>query len=84
MKGKATDAKWEWVHEHAARLLQDWCKRNNSFSIAPEYLRQLEKDLAQYYEQPLMRAFIENTDEVVVTHLLECDTARARRASENT
>jgi hypothetical protein len=62
MRNNAADAKEEWIREHAARLLLDWCDRNNAFSIAPEYVRQLEKDLAHYYEQPLMRAFIENTD----------------------
>lgn len=62
VKYEAADAKQEWIRAHALRLLADWCERNSSFSIAPEYIRQLERDLARYYEQPLMRAFIENTD----------------------
>ena len=62
MKNRAGDTKDQWVHRHADRLLQHWRRRPGPFSIAPEYIRQLERDLAHFYEQPLMRSFIESTD----------------------
>ena len=62
MESEADDTKQQWVHGHAGRLLQLWRRRQSPFSIAPEYIRQLERDLTHFYDQPLMRSFIENTD----------------------
>jgi hypothetical protein len=73
MRNEAANAKQEWVHEQVARLLQYWYKCNNSLSITPEYVTQIERDLARYYEPSHMRAFIENADEVVVTYLLDAE-----------
>jgi hypothetical protein len=75
MRNEAVDAKQEWAHEHVARLLQYWRKCNTSLSIAPEYLTQIERDLARYYEHSHMRTFIENADEVVITCLLNAGQA---------
>jgi hypothetical protein len=61
MKNEAGDTKDQWIQLHAQRLLQHWFRRQSPFSIAPEYVRQLERDLAEFYEQPLMKMFIENT-----------------------
>ena len=62
MKKNAGDVKQEWVRAHAARLFLDWRRRTKPFAISPEYVRKLERDLAHYYEQPLIKAFVENTD----------------------
>jgi len=61
MKNEAGDTKGQWIQHHARRLLQCWLRRQSPFSIAPEYIRRVERDLAEFYEQPLMRMFIENT-----------------------
>ena len=62
MNEEVRDAKQQWTHKHAERLLQHWLRRKGPVSVAPEYVRQLERDLSDLYEQPLTRAFIENTD----------------------
>ncbi|MHC4520953.1 MAG: hypothetical protein ACYTAS_20365 [Planctomycetota bacterium] len=59
---EASEAKRQWIQQHACRLLQHWGRRQSPFGIAPEYVRQLERDLLRCYDQPLMRSFIENTD----------------------
>ena len=61
MKNEAGDTKDQWIQQHAQRLLQHWFRRQSPFSIDPEYVRQVERDLAEFYEQPLMKLFIENT-----------------------
>jgi hypothetical protein len=61
MKSEAGDTKQQWVHGHAERSLQRWRRRQSPFRVAPEYIRQLERDLTRFYDQPLMRSFIENT-----------------------
>jgi len=62
MKKEAGDTQDQWVHTHAQRLLQHWHTRQSPFHISPEYINQLERDLTYFYEQPLLRTFIENTD----------------------
>ena len=61
-KNEVGDCKQQWVCEQAQRLLQNWRKQQSPFGIGPEFIRQLERDLAQFYEQPLIRTFIENSD----------------------
>jgi hypothetical protein len=61
MEKEASNHKQQWVRGHAKRLLQHWLRRRTPFGIAPEYIRQLERDLSRSYEQPLLRAFFENT-----------------------
>jgi hypothetical protein len=62
MGSEAGDAKQRWVQGHTERLLQRWVGRPSPFSIAPEYARQIERDMVRFYEQPLMKAFIESTE----------------------
>jgi len=62
MKSDVGDCKQQWVSEQAQRLLQNWRKQQSPFGIGPEFIRQLERDLAQFYDQPLIRNFIENSD----------------------
>jgi hypothetical protein len=62
MKHEMGDAKQQWVHTQAERLLQRWLTRKGPVCISFEYVRQLERDLTHFYGQPLLKAFIENTD----------------------
>ena len=53
--------KEQWVRHHADRLLQCWLRWRTPLGIAPDYATKLEEDLAECYEQPLLRTFIERT-----------------------
>jgi hypothetical protein len=56
-----TDRKEQWVQRHADQILRLWRRWQTPLGVAPDYARQLEKDLAEFYEQPLIRTFIEST-----------------------
>ncbi len=53
--------KEQWVRRHADHMLQCWLRWRTPLGIAPDYAAKLERDLAECYEQPLLRAFIERT-----------------------
>ncbi len=55
------DEKGRWIQRYAYRLLQHWRRGSSPFGVAPEYLRQIEKELARCYDQPLMKVFVEKT-----------------------
>ena len=51
----------QWIQWHADRLLQRWRQADSPFDITSDYRRQLERDLAGCYDEPLVRMFIERT-----------------------
>ena len=55
------DRKEQWVQRHAEQILRLWHRWQTPLGVAPDYAKQLEKDLAELYEQPLLRTFIEST-----------------------
>lgn len=55
------ERKEQWVRRHAEQILRLWHKWQTPLGVAPDYVRQVEKDLAELYEQPLLRTFIEST-----------------------
>ena len=61
MNRQVGDDRRQWIQRHAERLLQHWRQRESPLGITPDYLRQLERDLARCYDQPLMRTFVEKT-----------------------
>ncbi len=61
MRETTGDEKRRWIQRYAGRLLQHWRRGESPFGVAPEYLRQIERDLALCYEKPLMRVFVEST-----------------------
>jgi len=54
-------SKDEWLCTYTQQILHVWRGRQTPLGLAPTYARYIRKDLAVFYEQPLMRAFIEQT-----------------------
>ena len=54
-------SKDEWLRRYTQQILHAWGRRRLPLGLAPTYARYIRKDLAAFYEQPLMRAFIEQT-----------------------
>jgi hypothetical protein len=50
-----------WVQKYSYRMLKLWLQRQSPLGIARTYIEQIEKDLAEYYDEPLKRIFIETT-----------------------
>jgi hypothetical protein len=50
-----------WVQKYSYRMLKLWLQRQSPLGIARTYIEQIEKDLAEYYDEPLKRIFIEST-----------------------
>jgi hypothetical protein len=56
-----TIPKEQWIQRHTDHMLRLWLRWQTPLGVASDYARQLEKDLARFYEQPLTRMFIEST-----------------------
>lgn len=53
--------KEQWVRYHADHMLQRWLARQTPLGVASDYVLTLERELSEWYEQPLLRTFIEQT-----------------------
>ena len=53
--------KEEWIQYYADRMLTLWLKWQTRLGVAWDYVEQLKTDLAELYEEPLKRMFIEAT-----------------------
>ena len=51
----------KWVQKYSQRLLRFWLQRQSPCGVACTYTAHLKKDLAEFYEDPLKRKFIEKT-----------------------
>ncbi|MBN1804012.1 MAG: hypothetical protein JW837_02055 [Sedimentisphaerales bacterium] len=51
----------KWIHIYSGRLLRHWLQQKTPFDIACAYTIQIKEDLADFYEDPLKRKFIEMT-----------------------
>jgi hypothetical protein len=54
-------SKEDWLRIYTDRVLQSWRRRRAPLGLAPAYARWVREDLAAFYGQPLMKAFIERT-----------------------
>jgi hypothetical protein len=54
-------SKEQWLQTYTARMLKVWLGREAPLGLAPAYAKWVRKDLSDFYAQPLMRAFIEET-----------------------
>ena len=54
-------ARDRWIHKYSLKLLKLWLQQQTSFDIACAYTTQIKEDLADFYEDPLKRKFIEAT-----------------------
>jgi hypothetical protein len=53
--------KAKWVKKYADRAFDCWNGSVHTIALSEEYRHQLEADLAQQYDDPLKRQFIEMT-----------------------
>ena len=53
--------KEDWIQHYADRMLGLWQAWQTRLGVARDYLEQLKADLAELYEEPLKRMFIEAT-----------------------
>jgi hypothetical protein len=53
--------KKKWLRKYSRRLLRLWLQRQTPLGVAPVYIGQIEEDLANFYDEPLKRVFIETT-----------------------
>ena len=51
----------KWLQKYSHRILRLWLQRQATFGITSTYATQIEADLAEFYEDPLKRKFIETT-----------------------
>jgi len=54
-------ARKQWIQHYADRVYELWLQQEARFDMTPDYLQQIETDLAALYEHPLKRTFIEAT-----------------------
>lgn len=53
--------KEEWIQHYAERMLKLWLVWQTRLGVARDYVEQVKADLAELYEEPLKRMFIERT-----------------------
>lgn len=53
--------KQEWLEKHSHCLLEQWLQWQTPLGIAYAYAGQIKEDIAEFYEDPLKRMFIEAT-----------------------
>ena len=58
---KSDAGKKRWLQEYSSRLLGLWFQWQTPLGVASAYTEQIKNDLAEFYEDPLKRTFIEAT-----------------------
>ncbi len=53
--------KAKWVRKYTDRAFDCWQGRVHTIAISQQYRRQIEADLAEHYDNPLRRQFVEMT-----------------------
>jgi len=53
--------KERWLQEYASRILMVWTQWQTPLGVAPAYTTYITADLAQFYDDPLKRMFIETS-----------------------
>ena len=57
----STRSREEWLRLYAGRVLRTWLRQQAPLGLARSYLDQIKRDLADCYDEPLKRTFIETT-----------------------
>lgn len=60
--------KQEWLQEYSHRLLGQWLQWRTPLGVACAYAERIKAELAEFYEDPLKRTFIEATYGSQVSH----------------
>lgn len=58
---KPVTARESWLQEYAGRILGHFLQWQTPLGIAPAYAGKVKSDLAEFYDDPLKRMFIEAT-----------------------
>ena len=53
--------KEEWIRHYADRIIRFWLRWQTPLGVAWNYVEQVKKDLAEFYDEPLKKKFIEAT-----------------------
>jgi len=53
--------KRQWLQKYSLKLLKSWLQWQTPLGIASAYAEHIKEDLADFYEDPLKRMFIEAT-----------------------
>jgi hypothetical protein len=53
--------KRKWIKKYTDKAFHCWRGRVHAIAISQQYRRQIEIDLAQQYDNPLKRQFVEKT-----------------------
>ena len=56
-----TNLKRAWVQRYADRMFAVWAERQTCLGVTRCYIRQLRQELAEWYDEPLKKMFIEAT-----------------------
>jgi hypothetical protein len=51
----------KWTQKYAVRILKVWLRWETPLGVAGAYISKIKGDLAEFYEDPLKRLFIEAT-----------------------
>jgi len=54
-------ARKNWIQKYSRRLLRLWLGGPSPLGVAGTYAEHIKKDLAEFYEDPLKKKFIETT-----------------------
>lgn len=57
----AAMSKGQWLSYYAGLVYRLWLRQEGRLGVASDYTKQIEADLAAFYEHPLKRTFIEAT-----------------------
>jgi len=53
--------KKQWIQKYACRMLEIWKEIQGPLGVAENYIEQIKKDLAAFYDEPLKKMLIEAT-----------------------
>jgi hypothetical protein len=51
----------QWIQMYSEKMLKVWKTWQGALGVADAYIEQIKEDLSAFYDDPLERAFIENT-----------------------
>lgn len=60
-KPKLCMFKQEWIQHYADLILRFWLRWQIPLGVARDYREQVKEDLAEFYDEPLKKTFIEAT-----------------------
>ena len=56
---ESNTTKEKWLQSYASRMLKVWSQWQTPLGVASAYAERIKQDLARFYDDPLMRTFVE-------------------------